>query len=530
MANNVISFNADGGAFDGGNDTINMSSVLFGDMLGSFMPEPPVRLGFVFAGWTATGSDGMILNFDETTPITGDLTISAVWSVVMQSVMFYDADGNSEVINVEYGGGVTLPTQPARSGYAFTGWNTASDGSGVAFDSSMAITSDMVLFSQWVPLCSEVDCYGIKLDGKCNEISCPSYLAFCEELGCSARVGADGKCKDALCVSNQSGNDDDSGDNPPGSEEPSNPPETPETETEPTNPPDNPETPETNTPPSLPGNNNTGLGFGSFGTGNGSDNTGNGMVTGTGTTSGTVTQTGELDYIFFSGGDDDEHWLSGIFETIDHIRYIHGYSDGTVRPDGNITRAEIAMMFFRLLQDPYKESVLRSPFSDVSNSSWYGQAVSYLHDIGILHGFPDGTFSPDQAITRAEFTAIATRFLLLIGYEEAEHEYNPYIDLGADHWAYDYILLAYKYGWVNGVDGDLFSPDRKVTRGEAATVINIMLGRNLQTADVPLELHSLYRDLTPEHRFFAAIIEASVEHTYERREDNSEVWTQYGPT
>ena len=211
--------------------------------------------------------------------------------------------------------------------------------------------------------------------------------------------------------------------------------------------------------------------------------------------------------------------IRGVLETGDHIAYINGYNDGTVRPDGAITRAEVAAIFFRLLINPSKNDAATGSFTDVPSGSWYARQVNYLAQAGILDGYKDGSFKPNQNITRAEFAAIASRFDHYGGDMD-----NPFVDVTSNHWAYESILSAYSMGWVNGYTDGEFRPQTNITRGEVVVIVNRILGRRLAQEDVPEELYSFYSDLTANHWAFSDIIEASVAHEYETKANGYEIW------
>jgi|GEM_PF-2877020 len=210
--------------------------------------------------------------------------------------------------------------------------------------------------------------------------------------------------------------------------------------------------------------------------------------------------------------------LQDILETVEHSRYINGYPDGTVQPNGNITRAEVAMIFFRLTKDSGKNNPVGSFFSDVDNQ-WYAQAVEYLAGKGIILGYEDGTFRPSKPISRAEFAAIASRFDDLMPGSS-----NPFNDLSASHWAYEAIVSAYMKGWVTGYPGNIFMPANMIRRADVVTIVNRMLGRGIEKSDIPAELYELFSDLSPSHWAFAAVLEAAVSHEYTRKDNGYEVW------
>ena len=173
--------------------------------------------------------------------------------------------------------------------------------------------------------------------------------------------------------------------------------------------------------------------------------------------------------------DDDALGLN----TTDHFAYIVGYGNGEVRPQNNITRAEVATIFFRLLTDDVRDENLTKTnrYSDVAATSWYNTAVSTLSSMGIITGYPDGTFRPNAAITRAEFAAIAARFD-----NDGDKTAAKFSDI-ATHWAKDEISIAYNNGWITGYPDGTFGPQRDITRAETMTLVNRVLNRQPETED-----------------------------------------------
>lgn len=208
--------------------------------------------------------------------------------------------------------------------------------------------------------------------------------------------------------------------------------------------------------------------------------------------------------------------------TAEHIWYIRGYTDGTVHPDGNLTRAEAAMAIYRLLNPELKTTVsTTSTFTDVRATDWFGQGISTLTKYGILTGYPDGTFRPNQNITRAEMAAILFRF----DNTPAVSIPNPYGDLSSSHWAYSMILYCTSKGWVQGDNFGMFRPESPITRAEFVTAVNRMLDRSILIGDIPSNAPT-YTDLSPSHWAYTAIIEASCTHDYTRLSDGiNEQWT-----
>ena len=206
----------------------------------------------------------------------------------------------------------------------------------------------------------------------------------------------------------------------------------------------------------------------------------------------------------------------------DHYAYIAGYEDGTVRPDGNITRAEVATIFFRLMTDEYRETCwsTSSGFTDVTTANWYNNAISTTANAGWVSGYPDGTFRPDAYITRAEFATIAARFL-----SDVYGGTSMFTDIDR-HWAEDYINRAAAAGWINGYADGTFRPNAYITRAEAVTLINRMLDR---TPDANHLLADMVRwpDNPETAWYYADIQEATNSHDYTRAGTGDyEVWTE----
>ena len=178
-------------------------------------------------------------------------------------------------------------------------------------------------------------------------------------------------------------------------------------------------------------------------------------------------------------GDDDDDGGDGEFvpkwlNIDDHYAYIIGYEDGTVRPQGNITRAEVATIFFRLLTDEVREEYWStvSGYTDVKAGDWYNNAISTLSDLGIITGYEDGTFRPNASISRAEFVTIATRFFDYT----AEYE-GTFSDVSYSSWYADFVQAAVDMGLVNGYENGTFRPNASITRAEAVAIVNRVLLR-----------------------------------------------------
>ena len=228
--------------------------------------------------------------------------------------------------------------------------------------------------------------------------------------------------------------------------------------------------------------------------------------------------------------DDDTVYVPNWLNTTDHYAYIVGYEDGTIRPQNNITRAEVATIFFRLLTDNARERYwsTTNDFSDIAAESWYNNAISTLSNMGIINGYEDGTFKPNAPITRAEFTAIATRFF------DYEAEYDgAFNDVSARAWYADYVQAAVDMGLVDGYPDGGFHPDAYITRAEACTIVNRVLHR------VPHEDHLLaesvmntWPDNPKSAWYYEDMQEATNSHDYDWIRDDGETvedWTKKLP-
>ena len=204
-----------------------------------------------------------------------------------------------------------------------------------------------------------------------------------------------------------------------------------------------------------------------------------------------------------------------------HDKYVNGYPDGTFKPDDTITRGEAAAIFYRLVSNEDKNDVGAARFSDVNDSDWYGPAVNYLAKNGIINGYSDGTFKPTQTITRAEFAAIATRFDKV-----SDTGMNAFTDVPYSHWSMEFVNTAADKGWVTGFPGGLFKPDDVVTRAQVVAVVNRMLDRKIDAADVPATAEQ-YNDVPESYWAYADIMEAATAHESNSRKANgSEIWNK----
>ena len=211
----------------------------------------------------------------------------------------------------------------------------------------------------------------------------------------------------------------------------------------------------------------------------------------------------------------------------DHYAYIVGYPDSTVRPQNGITRAEVATIFFRLLTDETRNanSTKSNSYSDVAAGAWYNHAVSTLSAMGIVKGDSQGKFNPNAPITRAEFAAIAARFD-----DKANTTAVDFSDI-ASHWAKDEISAAANNGWINGYTDGTFRPNNKITRAEAMTLVNRVLKRLPETAeDLHNDMIKWSDNSDTSAWYYLAVQEATNSHYYDIKENKHEKWSKLRET
>jgi hypothetical protein len=217
--------------------------------------------------------------------------------------------------------------------------------------------------------------------------------------------------------------------------------------------------------------------------------------------------------------------LAGVtgLNTEDHFAYIKGYDDGTIRPSNYITRAQVATIFYRLLDDTTRAIYFTdtNDFSDVSDSYWANKAISTLTNAGIITGFTDGSFRPNAYITRAQFAAISARFSVV-----TEDLSMPFTDVPENYWAADLIAFAANVGWIDGYSDGTFRPNNNITRGAAMKLINNVLGRQVDELGL-LPNATQWTDNNVGDTFYYVILEATNSHDYERRvaDETMENWT-----
>lgn len=217
---------------------------------------------------------------------------------------------------------------------------------------------------------------------------------------------------------------------------------------------------------------------------------------------------------------------TGMLNKTDHFAYVIGYPDGTVHPNGQITRAEVATIFFRLLRDEVRDGAFTTSntYSDVAYGKWYNNPISTMSALGIITGYPDGTFKPNKPITRAEFAAIAARF------DETQSGKSATFSDVIGHWAAKEIGIAYYNDWIKGYPDGTFKPDQNITRAEAMTLINRVLERKPESpADLLTNMNTWTDNLDTSKWYYLDVQEATNSHGYTRKTFNYELWRQMLP-
>ena len=242
---------------------------------------------------------------------------------------------------------------------------------------------------------------------------------------------------------------------------------------------------------------------------------------------------GEIGWVFTAEYHNDPVKPVGppALSSVDHYAYMVGYPDGMVHPEKQITRAETATIFFRMLTDESREDYWSqvNPYYDVLPEDWFNNAVSTLTNAGILNGYPDGNFAPNGNITRAEFAAMAVRFFTD---EEEDVKGDSFPDI-ADHWANYEINLAYAKDIIEGYPDGTFKPDQEITRAEAVTIVNRVLER-YPHKEYLLEDMIVWPDNMDETMwYYEDIQEATNSHVFDREYDEDkvpyEIWTELLP-
>ena len=215
-----------------------------------------------------------------------------------------------------------------------------------------------------------------------------------------------------------------------------------------------------------------------------------------------------------------------LLNTKDHFAYVIGYPDGMVKPQGNVTRAEVATIFFRMLKDEARDKYWSTTnnYTDIKATDWFNNAISTLSNMGIINGYPDGTFRPNAGITRAEFAKIAVSFF-------QDNSRKTLGDLFSDisgQWYTEYVNLASELAIVNGYPDGTFRPNNLITRAEAMTIVNNTLRRTPHKEGLLPRKDMITWPDNPENAwFYEAVQEATNSHEYQRASTvDKEQWTK----
>ena len=218
--------------------------------------------------------------------------------------------------------------------------------------------------------------------------------------------------------------------------------------------------------------------------------------------------------------DPDDSGVSDLLNTDDHIQYLFGYPEGTFGPENNMTRAEVAQMFYNLLLD--QDVTITKTFDDVPANAWYAKAVNTLASLGVVSGVGNGDFEPERSITRAEFTSIAMKFA-----EGKTGGTNIFSDVKSTDWFYRAVVNSTQYGWIHGYGDGTFRPNNPITRVEVTAIVNNMLGREADVDFVTEHYDELnhFSDLVVSHWGYYHIVEATNDHDY-TKPSSGENWTE----
>ena len=218
--------------------------------------------------------------------------------------------------------------------------------------------------------------------------------------------------------------------------------------------------------------------------------------------------------------DPDDSGVSDLLNTDDHIQYLFGYPEGTFGPENNMTRAEVAQMFYNLLLD--QDVTITKTFDDVPANVWYAKAVNTLASLGVVSGVGNGDFEPERSITRAEFTSIAMKFA-----EGKTGGTNIFSDVKSTDWFYRAVVNSTQYGWIHGYGDGTFRPNNPITRVEVTAIVNNMLGREADVDFVTEHYDELnhFSDLAVSHWGYYHIVEATNDHDY-TKPSSGENWIE----
>ena len=214
--------------------------------------------------------------------------------------------------------------------------------------------------------------------------------------------------------------------------------------------------------------------------------------------------------------------VSSVLQTVDHIKYISGYSNRTVGPERNMTRGEVAQMFYNLLLD--QSAAATAKFSGVPDTLWCAKAINKLVSLGIIKGYDNGAFGVNDPVTREQFCAIAVRFAAKIKTGSVEYT-ATFSDIKSGTWSYDSVMAAAALGWIGGYADGRFGPKDNITRAQVVTIVNHMLGRAADKSFVDSSTSiKTFTDLSKSYWAYYDIMEATNAHDY-KTANGSEAWS-----
>ena len=211
--------------------------------------------------------------------------------------------------------------------------------------------------------------------------------------------------------------------------------------------------------------------------------------------------------------------VAGWLQTKEHIAYLGGYGNGNFGPNDNMTRAQVARMFYNLLLNKNVDITVK--FTDVADDAWYADAVNTLASLGVIKGIGNNQFAPNRTITRAEFTVIAMRFANV-----SATVTNPFTDISENDWFYSAVTSATSYGWITGYSNGTFRPNATITRAEVATIVNRMLNRTADRNFVDGNAVTHFDDVPNTYWAYYNIAEATTAHTHSIDNDGVESWSK----
>ena len=209
--------------------------------------------------------------------------------------------------------------------------------------------------------------------------------------------------------------------------------------------------------------------------------------------------------------------VAGWLQTKEHNGYMGGYGNGLFGPNDNMTRAQVARMFYNLLLE--KDVPVTVSFTDVPADAWYAEAVNTLASLGVIKGIGNDQFAPNRTITRAEFTVIAMRFANV-----SADVTNPFTDISTNDWFYSAVTSAVSYGWINGYGDGSFRPQATITRAEVVTIVNRMLNRTADRNFVDSNATAQFDDVPNTYWAYYNIMEATIAHDHSIDNDGVESW------